>query len=80
VALLVTGRRVRRGEPATSRHAHRAAAESRRQLRLDAQGEAAATGDRFLDAIVLLSVLAFLALVVGVGVLALQASSTGWPW
>jgi hypothetical protein len=66
--------------PATGRHAQQAGSASRRQLRRDAEGEAAATDDRLMDAIVLLSVLVFLALIVGVGVLALQASSARWPW
>ncbi|HEX2903681.1 MAG TPA: hypothetical protein VHO01_09520 [Jatrophihabitans sp.] len=69
---------------AASRRAGRAgrsvAAESgdpgRRQRPLKRHGWAAATQDRFLDAVVLLCVLTFLALAAGIGVLVLQAT---WP-
>lgn len=48
----------------------------RKQRPLRRHGWAASTQDRFLDLIVLLSVLEFLALAVGVGTLVLQAT---WP-
>ncbi len=54
---------------------------SRRQLRQEARAEAAgaaaSTRDLFLDVVVLLSVLMFLALAVGIGMLALQAPVGG---
>lgn len=48
----------------------------RRERPLKRHGWAASTQDRFLDVIVLLSVLTFLALAAGVGALVLQAN---WP-
>ncbi len=44
------------------------------QSRTERAGQAAATSDLFMDVIVLLSVLVFLALVVGIGLLVLQAT------
>ncbi len=41
-------------------------------------GWAAATQDRFMDAVVLLSILLFLAIAVGCGVLVLQATWSQW--
>lgn len=45
-----------------------------RHLRSEGAGEPAATRDRFLDVIVLLSVAMFLVLAIGVGILALRSS------
>jgi hypothetical protein len=46
----------------------------RRYARAERAGDAAAASDSFLDVIVLLSVLVFVALVAGVGVLVLQSA------
>lgn len=46
----------------------------RRHAHAEQAGTAASVNDRFLDVIVLLSVVMFLALVVGVGMLVLQSS------
>jgi hypothetical protein len=49
-----------------------------RKGRRDRQENAAATRDVFMDIIVVLSVLMFIALASGVGVLAIQASNPAW--
>jgi hypothetical protein len=48
------------------------------KVRRERQGNAAATRDMFMDIIVLISVLMFIALACGVGMLVLEASNPGW--
>jgi hypothetical protein len=43
------------------------------------RGSAAATTDVFIDVVVILSALLFIALVAGIGILALQQSVLNWP-
>lgn len=50
------------------------ARQQRRSARAERAGAAAAVSDRFLDAIVLLSVVVFLVLAIGVGMLVLQSA------
>lgn len=50
------------------------ARQQRRYVRAERAGSAAAANDRFLDLVVLLSVLVFVVLVMGVGALVLQAA------
>jgi hypothetical protein len=50
------------------------ARQQRRYARAERAGTAAATSDRFMDAIVLVSVVMFLVLVIGVGMLVLQSA------
>ena len=45
-----------------------------RHVRAERAGEAAATGDLFLDVVVLLSVALFLMLAIGVGILVLRGA------
>ena len=49
-----------------------------RKVRREQQGNAAATQDVFMDIIVLVSVLIFIALACGVGMVVLQTSNPGW--
>jgi hypothetical protein len=64
------------GEPPASRRDRvgASARQQRRYARAERAGIAAATNDRFLDVIVVLSVVMFLGLVVGVGMLVLQSA------
>lgn len=53
------------------------ARQQRRYARADRAGRAAAVSDRFLDMVVLLSVVIFLVLAFGIGVLVLQDALRG---
>jgi hypothetical protein len=77
VALWRAGRRRRRAPVAAPERVAPELAESDLEVAEPARfpGAAAATNDRFMDTVVLISVLLFLAIAVGVGVLVL--SSTG---
>jgi len=66
----------RSGRSGRAANAEFVPAKVKRQRPMRRHGWAAATQDRFMDVVVLLSVLLFLAIAVGCGVLVLQAT---WP-
>jgi hypothetical protein len=53
------------------------ARQQRRYVRAERAGKAAAINDRFLDVVVLLSVVVFLVLAFGIGLLVLQSALRG---
>ena len=65
--------------PHRSRISVRAATGAAWQRRRENQGNAAATRDAFMDVVVLVSVLMFVLLASGIGVLVLQTTSLVWP-
>ena len=75
-------RRLPRADAGESRAAHSdpvgaSARQQRRYARVERAGQSAAVSDRFLDVVVLLSVVVFWVLALGVGVLVLQSALRG---